>query len=147
MFFGWVGVLGSNFLQTQELLLLNLLPASSIGLMAVGVLNMNNIRDLETDKSSGKITIPVILGAQKAKIYHAVILVLGLLFLLTYSLISFQIWWQYLYFILTIPFFINLKVVFENKDSRLLNPELKRVALTTFFISLGFSISLVLVHL
>jgi 1,4-dihydroxy-2-naphthoate octaprenyltransferase len=147
VFFGWVGVLGSNFLQTKELLLLNLLPATSIGLMAVGVLNMNNIRDLKTDKSSGKITIPVLLGAQKAKIYHAMIIVLGLLCLLTYSLISFQNWWQYLYFLITIPFFINLKVVFENKDARLLNPELKRVALTTFFISLGFSISLVLRYL
>ncbi|MGB0166647.1 MAG: UbiA family prenyltransferase, partial [Luteibaculum sp.] len=57
-----------------------LLPASAMGLLSVSVLNVNNLRDLQEDKKNGKRTIPVILGMDKAKSYHA--LLVGTPFLL-----------------------------------------------------------------
>jgi len=143
IFFGWVGVLGSNFLQTQEILLIDILPATSIGLLAIGVLNMNNIRDLKSDKLSGKITIPVLLGNDNAKKYHSIIIILSLALLLFYSLYNFKDWWQYLYLLTSFPLFLNIRFVKNNKVASELNPELKRVALTTFFISITLSITLI----
>ena len=66
IFFGWVGVLGSSYLHTLVWDWGLLLPATSCGLFAVGVLNINNIRDIESDKATGKNSIPVRLGREKA---------------------------------------------------------------------------------
>ena len=65
IFFGGVSVLGSYFLQTQTLDATLVLPASAIGLLSVGVLNLNNMRDIDTDKQSNKITMALLLGAKK----------------------------------------------------------------------------------
>jgi 1,4-dihydroxy-2-naphthoate octaprenyltransferase len=62
IFFGWVGVLGTYFLHTLSFVPLLLLPATSVGLFATGVLNINNIRDIETDTQTGKRSIPTRLG-------------------------------------------------------------------------------------
>ena len=69
-FFGGVSVLGSLFLQTKLFTVELILPAISIGLLSVGVLNLNNMRDIKTDKESNKITMAVLLGARYAKAYH-----------------------------------------------------------------------------
>ncbi|MGV8841954.1 MAG: 1,4-dihydroxy-2-naphthoate polyprenyltransferase [Pseudomonas sp.] len=70
IFFGWVGVLGSYFLIAQRLDWLLLLPASSCGLLAVAVLNVNNIRDIASDRQAGKLSIPVRVGPYWARVYH-----------------------------------------------------------------------------
>jgi 1,4-dihydroxy-2-naphthoate octaprenyltransferase len=75
VFFGGVSVLGSYFLQNNTFSIELILPATSIGLLSVGVLNLNNMRDLETDKKSNKITIAVLLGSSYSKIYHAFLLI------------------------------------------------------------------------
>jgi len=59
VFFGLVGVLGCLFLYIKEIPLLSILPAISVGFLSVGVLNLNNLRDHESDKESGKNTITV----------------------------------------------------------------------------------------
>ena len=78
IFFGLTGVWGSYYLQTATLDALALLPAVSVGLFSTGVLNMNNLRDIENDRACGKITVPVRIGEKATKIYQAVIVVAGL---------------------------------------------------------------------
>lgn len=141
IFFGWIGVLGSYFLQEINFNWNYFLPATSIGLMAVAVLNMNNIRDIESDKISNKITLPLLLGRKKAIIYHVLVVLTALIFMVIFSIQYFNFWWQYIIFLAFIPFVLNLKNVYSYQNPSELNPELKRVAVTTFFISLLFSVT------
>lgn len=64
LFFGWLAVLGTSYLQTLQLDWSLLLPASSSGFLAVAVLNINNIRDLKSDQLAGKRSVAVRLGAR-----------------------------------------------------------------------------------
>ena len=62
IFFGWVAVMGSYWLQTGELTLTALLYGTSAGLFSVAILLVNNLRDIPTDRASGKLTLPARLG-------------------------------------------------------------------------------------
>ena len=79
IFFGLVSVLGSYFLYTKELHFEVLLPAISIGLLSVGVLNLNNMRDINSDKKSNKNTLVVKIGLERAKKYHFVLLITAMI--------------------------------------------------------------------
>jgi 1,4-dihydroxy-2-naphthoate octaprenyltransferase len=81
IFFGWVAVLGSYYLQTRQFDLPILLPATACGLLSVLVLNVNNLRDLEEDRLHGKITLAARLGAHGARYYHLLLLAASLTFL------------------------------------------------------------------
>lgn len=74
VFFGIVAVMGTYYLQTNTFNWTVLLPASAFGLLSTGVLNVNNIRDIENDAETGKITIPVKLGPKKARGYHLLLI-------------------------------------------------------------------------
>lgn len=74
VFFGWLGVLGTEYLHTGRLNAASWLPATALGLWCAMVLNINNMRDIETDRQAGKTTVAVRLGLPRAKIYHAVLL-------------------------------------------------------------------------
>lgn len=78
VFFGIVGVGGTYFLHNPVIdqhFWLTLLPASSFGLLSVGVLNINNIRDIESDRSMNKKTFAVALGAQWALRYQLLLII------------------------------------------------------------------------
>ncbi|MCE2815893.1 MAG: 1,4-dihydroxy-2-naphthoate octaprenyltransferase [Cryomorphaceae bacterium] len=77
VFFGPVGVAGAYFLQTQTWDWLMLLPGLAIGLFAAGVLNLNNMRDLETDRLAGKNTLAGQMGLGMAKLYQVLLLFHG----------------------------------------------------------------------
>lgn len=131
VFFGWLGVGGSYYLFTGFIDWAVLLPASSLGLMAVGVLNVNNIRDIESDRQSGKYSIPVRIGRDRAIIYHGIILISAVLLMVGYSVIMDHQGsdWTYL---LVLPLLIkNWNGVRSNSDAEKLDPFLKQMALTT----------------
>lgn len=73
VFFGFVGVIGSQILHTGVFEPLSLIPAAASGLLAVAVLNINNMRDIDNDEASGKHTVPVRIGLQSAKQYHLIL--------------------------------------------------------------------------
>ncbi|MBM7037769.1 1,4-dihydroxy-2-naphthoate polyprenyltransferase [Vibrio ulleungensis] len=73
LFFGFVGVIGSEILHTGVFTLLSLIPAAACGLLSVAVLNINNMRDIDNDEASGKHTVPVRIGLQSAKQYHLIL--------------------------------------------------------------------------
>lgn len=138
IFFGLVGVLGSNYLYTKTFDALNILPALSCGLFATGVLNINNIRDIESDTRAGKKTIPARLGKPKAIVYHWILLIAGMVSIVIFSFLK----GQNLYYLICFPlFFLN-----GIKVSKLPNPDpmLKQMALSTLVFVLIFGISLML---
>ncbi len=138
LFFGLAGVMGTYFLHTADFNPWVLLPASSVGLLSVGVLNLNNMRDIENDKKSGKRTLVVKIGGEKARIYHQIVMALAMVFAVIYQIIVWHSWWQ-LMICISFPLFIrNMIVVAKNRIPADLDPQLKQLALSTFLFSLLF---------
>ena len=141
LFFGLVGVLGCFILQFQiinrEVLLEALLPAVSIGCFSAAVLNLNNMRDAENDEKCGKITLAVRLGKTKSKIYHSWILIVGMATLFKFSETIYLPTIAQVLLLLpcSILIFNIFKVIF-NTNPKDLDPELKKVALSTFATSI-----------
>ena len=142
-FFGITAVLGTFFLQTHKLEWPEVLPAISMGFLATGVLNLNNMRDYENDKKAGKRTLVVILGEKRAHIYHAVLIIGALVFALLYNIIRYQSSYQFL-FLFTAPLLIqNVIVVLRNTIPSELDAELKKLALATLIFAVTFGVGLI----
>lgn len=140
IFFGWVGVLGVYYLHTKSLDWSILLPATSCGLFAVGVLNINNIRDIESDTLTGKRSIPVRIGREKAVIYHWVILSFAMIFSVLYLILRSDSLGQWL-LVLSFPLFIkNGLAVSRLTNPRELDPYLKQMALSTLLFVILFGV-------
>lgn len=140
IFFGWVGVLGSYYLHTNTFEISLLLPATTCGLFATAVLNVNNIRDINSDLKAGKMSIPVRLGRQKAVVYHAILLMGGFLASIIFVMYHYTSMWNWL-FLISLPLLIvNLKAVVKNEEAAALDPYLKQMALTTLLFVVTFGI-------
>jgi 1,4-dihydroxy-2-naphthoate polyprenyltransferase len=137
IFFGLVGVLGSYYLYAKSIDLTKILPALSCGLFATGVLNINNIRDIESDTRAGKKTIPARLGKANALKYHWFLLISGMICTVIYVYFNQNSVWNWL-FLLSYPLFILNGI----KVSKLPNPDpmLKQMALSTLVFVLLFGI-------
>jgi len=144
IFFGLVGVSGTYFLHAHQLGIAELMPAISIGCFSTGVLNLNNMRDRLNDEASGKHTLVVKLGIQKARVYHAALLITGMLAAIAYSVQSGAPLWQWIYIISFAGIIRSIVVVFYNKDTALLDPELKYLALSTLLFAILFGAGLIL---
>jgi len=138
IFFGGVSVLGVYPLFSksfdEQLVLLSL----TVGFLSVAVLNLNNMRDQENDTAVGKRTLVVKIGFKAAKIYHSILILGAMCSLLMYSLQN-----NPYYSLSAIPFFVllpHLIKVWNTTVPKDLDPELKKVALGTFAISLIFLI-------
>ncbi|HRG80658.1 MAG TPA: 1,4-dihydroxy-2-naphthoate octaprenyltransferase, partial [Cyclobacteriaceae bacterium] len=143
IFFGLVGVMGSYYLFTHSITWKELLPALSCGLFSIAVLNINNIRDIESDRIAGKYSIPVRIGKEKAVTYHWILLVGGLLSAIVYIILHFKSPWQFL-FLVTVPLFVKNGLSIHHKPSEELDPFLKQMALSTLLFVLLFGIGLIL---
>jgi len=144
IFFGLVGVIGTYFLHTQSFRWDILLPASAIGFLSTGVLNMNNMRDYEADKNAGKTTIVVTMGVKKAAYYHLVLVAGAVLFAIIYTLLNYHSIGQWL-FVLSFPIlFLNLKKVFTYKNALELYPELPRLSMASLVFAVTFGLGLIL---
>jgi 1,4-dihydroxy-2-naphthoate polyprenyltransferase len=141
IFFGLVSVIGSNFLYTHFLDWKLILAATAIGLLSVAVLNLNNMRDIENDRAAGKRTLVVKMGLENAKKYHIFLLITAmLLFLVFLVLIEASI---IPIIIICIPIFFHIRTVLNATSYEDFDPELKKVALSTFALSLFFTIGLI----
>jgi len=144
IFFGIVSVCGSYFLFTKHFNYLVLLPAFTVGLLSVGVLNLNNMRDLESDKKSHKNTLVVKIGAEFAKYYHYYLLITAFILALIFTSFTYKSPWQFLFIVAFIPVFRHVLIVYKTKDLKNLDPELKKLALSTFLFSILFGLGLIL---
>lgn len=139
-FFGLLGVVGSYFLYSKQLSHLVWIPAVIIGLLSTAVLNLNNMRDRNSDKNSGKHTLAVLLGEKKSKIYHFSLIISAFILSLLYvSLENRPVNW--LVFLAFVPLGIHLIRVSKNNIPKKLDPELKKVALSTVLFALIYLIA------
>jgi len=132
LFFGIIGVVGTWMLHGNSLTLLLLLPAFTIGFFSSGVMNLNNIRDIDSDSVAGKRTIATMLGRRGATLYHLGLITAGWASFLIYLLLV-NGWLVYWPSLITVPFFVrHLLVTFRYENPRQLDNELRNLALTTF---------------
>lgn len=140
LFFGIVGVYGCYFLYALDWDWKVLLPASAIGVLSAGVLNLNNMRDRISDKKAGKHTLVVKLGPARAKQYHYLLVLSAIFFMVIYTALTFVAWDDVLYWIAFFPLLRHLKVVMGNKDPEVLDPQLKVLAISTFLMAVLFTL-------
>lgn len=141
LFFGLLGVMGSMFLYTKALNALAIFPAVTIGLLSTGVLNLNNLRDYESDKTSNKNTLIVKMGIRNGKIYHVFLIVISFISILAFTFIHYHNWKNTIHLVAFVPIFIHLNKMWKIKNTVLLDPELKKLALSTFLLSILFYFS------
>ena len=152
IFFGLVSTVGVNFLYSKQLDWLLFLPATAIGLLSVGVLNLNNMRDENSDRKSNKNTIVVKIGGAKAKIYHYFIIISAMVITLVFAIyfdlnkdvephkINFD---MYIFLLAYIPLIKHLQTVKSNTIPEKLDPELKKLALSTFALAILLSFCMI----
>lgn len=145
VFFGLVGVSGSYFLQTQEISLHAVMMSIHIGLLSMAVLNLNNMRDIENDRASGKNTIVVKLGLKRAKRYHILLIAGSFISSLLVSYFS-KMYLKDSFFLIGVPYLIlfqhGLKAARIN-EPKLFDPELKKVAIATLLSSICMALHFV----
>lgn len=142
IFFGLVSIVGTYFLHTREIGFLPWLPAIGFGFPTAAVLNVNNMRDMENDAASGKITIPILIGFRNAKIYHASLIFGSFACFVVFNILYLTHWYQYLYLLIFAVYFKFLAGIFKTQahERRQLDPYLKYTSITTFFLSLAFAV-------
>lgn len=149
LFFGLLGVIGSYYLYALSFNWSLLLPASSIGFLSSAVLNINNMRDMQSDKLSNKKTLVVLFGRKKAFIYH-LCLVFGALALASIYLFTFENrqWWQFVFLLVLSPFIksslaLSKAINLDDQKGGVFNEQLKNTALSSFVFSLLFTLVLI----
>ena len=143
VFFGLVSTLGVNFLYSKQLDAVLILPATAIGFLSVAVLNLNNMRDEASDRKSGKNTLVVKMGIENAKKYHYFLIVGAMILVLLFAVLSDFNFDQYLFLLAYIPLIQHLITVRKNENTKLLDPELKKVALSTFALSILLALCMI----
>ena len=138
LFFGWLSVLGTYFLYSKQIDFLMLLPASAVGLLSAGVLNLNNMRDFESDKGSHKHTLAGYLGLKNARNYHLTLILTAMVLMLLYFGLSSQNLPILIIMIGFIPLFIHLSVFYKVQSPKDYDPQLKVLALSTFLLAFIF---------
>ncbi|NJN28252.1 MAG: 1,4-dihydroxy-2-naphthoate polyprenyltransferase [Cyclobacteriaceae bacterium] len=140
VFFGFVGVVGTYFCHTGTIDPLVFLPALSCGLLSTAVLNVNNIRDIQSDRLAGKMSIPVRIGRTNAIIYHWALILVAIASASVFVAVQYQSSIQFL-FVATVPFLIfNAIKVSVIKESKKLDPYLKQMAISTLLFIIAFGI-------
>ena len=141
VFFGLLAVLGSLFLYTKFITGFAWLPAIAVGTLSTGVLNLNNLRDYESDKKVGKNTMIVKMGMKNGKKYHYALIALAFISMLVFIVFNFGAWYQFAPLLAFIPIGTHVLKVIKTKSPLLLDPELKKLALSTFLMSFLFYIT------
>jgi 1,4-dihydroxy-2-naphthoate octaprenyltransferase len=144
LFFGFLSVVGTYFLFAKHLDWTIFLPGASVGLLSVGVLHLNNMRDRESDIKANKNTMAVKLGIIKSKKYYYYLIGFSFLFALFYSNYHYHSPWQFLFVIAYVPIIKQLIRVLKNKNPKDLDSELKILALSTFLFAILFGLGQIL---
>jgi len=144
LFFGFLSVMGSYYLYAKNLEINIILPSFSIGLLSVAVINLNNMRDLVSDKLSNKITVAGKLGFANSKKYHFLILISSIVFSLLFILFFYYKPLSLIVIISYIPIVLHLKKVYTITKPVEYNDELKKVAISTFLFSVIHSLIIII---
>lgn len=144
IFFGWLSVIGTYYLQANAFNIVTLLPATACGLLLVAVLNINNMRDLENDIQAGKNTLAVRLGASGSRIYHTCVIAIAIICLIVFTLIYMHRWTAWL-FLLAVPMLLlHIKRVNADLSGEAMRPLLEHMVKAALLTNILFSLGLVL---
>lgn len=143
-FFGWISVMGSWYLQAHTLIPAIFLPATACGLLATAVLNINNLRDIDSDRENGKHTLVVRLGPVNARRYHAGLLAGALLCFALFNLISLHSLWGWLFLLAAPLLFKQARYVLRERDPRAMPPMLERTVKGALLTNLLFVLGIIL---
>lgn len=143
-FFGWISVMGSWYLQAHTLIPAIFLPATACGLLATAVLNINNLRDIDSDRENGKHTLVVRLGPMNARRYHAGLLAGALLCFALFNLISLHSLWGWLFLLAAPLLFKQARYVLRERDPRAMPPMLERTVKGALLTNLLFVLGIIL---
>ncbi len=150
IFFGLVSVCGSYFLFTKSFSWDILLPGTAIGMMSMAVLNLNNMRDIESDKLSGKNSFALRIGFKNAMIYEMILLNLPLIFILIFlgvnGFFQTQNYYVFIVMILMLPLMKIRRKIMTVKNPRELDPFLKQVGIMTFMMAVLTALGLNFFH-
>jgi len=142
LFFGIVGVMGACFMYTHQFNAINILPSLSCGFLATGVLNINNIRDIESDRMAGKFSIPVRIGKKAAAVYQKLLLISALGFAVAFMISRSSFDFFNLLFLIVVPLFWTIGRAVSTLPSEALDPWLKKMALTSVLFVILFGLGL-----
>ncbi|WP_099142346.1 1,4-dihydroxy-2-naphthoate polyprenyltransferase [Xenorhabdus kozodoii] len=144
IFFGYLSVLGTYYLQAGTFSISTILPATASGLLSVAVLNINNLRDIESDRQNGKNTLAVRLGGKKARYYHVALLLTAMLCLIAFTLLYLSNGLSWL-FLLAFPLLLKHMVqVLRDPTAEGMRPKLVQMVKAALLTNILFSIGLVL---
>ena len=146
VFFGWLSVIGSWYLQAHTVEAIMFLPATACGLLATAVLNINNLRDINSDRENGKNTLAVRLGPITARRYHACLLMGTLVCLALFNLIAVHTLWGWLFLLATPLLVKQARFVIRHPDPADMRPMLERTVKAALLTNLLFVIGIVLSH-
>ena len=139
VFFGLVSVCGSYFLFTKTFDWDILIPATAVGMLSTAVLNLNNMRDIESDKLSGKKTLALRLGFKYAMVYEIFLLMLPLILILTFLGVNGFIkdgkYYPFIVMILLFPMMALRRKIMAVKEPSELDPFLKQVGILTLMMA------------
>lgn len=140
IFFGLVSVVGTYYVMSADIRWDVFLPAISCGVFSMAVLNINNVRDIESDRIAGKRSLAMIMGRDRAVIYHAVLLVTGVVAAIGFMLMHYSSPVQLL-FLLVVPILLHIQIGMSNEQ---VDPLLKKMALSTLLFVILFGIGLLI---
>lgn len=144
LFFGLAATAGCYYLATKNLDFSILLPAAAMGFMSNAVLNINNMRDFENDKRSGKNSLVVKIGLDKAFLYHIFLIVGGFAMLSIYLIINRCAFHSHLFW-LVLPLFVKDIITIKRElHSHKLDPMLPKQVIHTFLLTIAFGTAILL---
>lgn len=143
IFFGLVSTFGVYFMFSKSIDWLLLLPAIAIGFLSVGVLNLNNMRDEASDRKSGKNTLVVKMGGAAAKKYHYFLVISAMILVLVFAFLNDFHFDQYIFVVAYFPMISHLITVYRNQNPKFLDPELKKLAISTFLLAVLLALCLI----
>ncbi len=145
IFFGIISISGSYFLYTFQVPSTDIFLFSlSIGLLNVAVLNLNNIRDIESDCKCNKITIANFIGEKNAKVYHALIILFSIFFSGIFILIrdnNNNIFQWILFLVISVYLIFHIRTILTLKKKKLYTKELIKLIYIIFIYSISLSFS------
>ncbi len=144
IFFGIISVFGSYFLFAKQIDHVLFLPAISIGFLSMAVLNLNNMRDIDSDRKANKITLAVKLGLKRAKKYHNILIISTILISLIFMVLYYNSPYNLILIISFIPLIFHLVNINKNERPELLDSQLKMLALSSFMFSILLGIGQIL---
>jgi 1,4-dihydroxy-2-naphthoate octaprenyltransferase len=140
VFFGLVAVTGTAYVQTQAWQVVAVYAAVGIGAIACAILVANNLRDIPTDRDTGKITLAVRLGDERTRLFYALLMLLALVALIGVALAT--TWWALLALVYAAPSLQASRVVHSGAGGRGLIPVLQLTGVAELLYGLGLLVGL-----